>query len=70
MYSPDEAARVGWLDRVVLPEQLETEAMAEAVRLSELPAKPYAMTKRSLRRETIRYIRESLESNMAEFAVG
>ena len=66
IYDPDSAAAAGWLDRVVEPEALAAEAAAEAARLASLPARAYAQTKRSLRRETLRYIRETLEANMAE----
>ncbi len=68
LYDPTSAVRAGWLDRLVAPERVEEEALAEARRLAKLPAHAYAMTKRSLRRGTIDHIRSTLESNMREFA--
>ncbi len=66
IYNPESAAAAGWLDRVVDAGELAAEARAEAARLTKLPARAYAQSKRSLRRETVRYIRETLEMNMAE----
>jgi enoyl-CoA hydratase len=70
MYDPESAVRVGWLDRVVAPDELEAAAIAEAEALAKLAQPAYGMTKRSLRRQTIRYVRESMEANLAEFKVG
>ena len=66
LYDPESAAEAGWLDRVVAPETLATEAMAEAIKLAALPGHSYAATKRSLRRQTIEYIRSNNDSNIAE----
>ncbi|MCA9668689.1 MAG: crotonase/enoyl-CoA hydratase family protein [Myxococcales bacterium] len=66
IYDPDGAARAGWLDRVVAPEKLLDEARAVARELMKLPARAYAMSKHSLRRGTIKHIRDTLESNVAE----
>jgi enoyl-CoA hydratase len=70
IYDPESAARAGWLDRVVAPDAVEDESLGRAEALSKLPAGPYALTKRSLRRETIRHIRTTMQSNMDEFSVG
>jgi enoyl-CoA hydratase len=70
MFDPESAVRVGWLDRAVPAEELEAAAIAEAEALAKLPQPAYGMTKRSLRRQTIRYVRESMEANLAEFKVG
>ena len=70
LYDPETAAKVGWLDRVVALEELEAAAIAEAETLSKLPQPAYALTKRSLRRETIKYVRDTVESNLAEFVIG
>jgi enoyl-CoA hydratase len=70
LYDPAGALAAGWLDRVVAPEELEAAALGEATALAALPQPAYGMTKRSLRRETIRYVRETMESNLAEFRVG
>ncbi len=66
IYDPDGAAAAGWLDRVVAPDQVLAEAQAEAARLMKLPKGAYAASKRSLRRETIKYIRDTLASNLVE----
>jgi enoyl-CoA hydratase len=70
MWDPEGAVRAGWLDRVVPADELEAAAIAEAEALAKLPQPAYAQTKRSLRRQTIRYVRESMAANLAEFSVG
>lgn len=66
IYNPDEAARVGYLDEVVAPEELEARVMAEAARLAALPRTPYAATKERLRGRTIAHILATLEDDMAK----
>jgi enoyl-CoA hydratase len=66
IYDPEAAAVAGWLDRAVDGEKLAEEAMAEATRLGALPGFAYATTKKSLRRQTIEYIRSTLDANLAE----
>lgn len=70
IYNPETAAAAGWLDRVVEPGELEAACRAEAERLARLPNRAYAHSKRSLRRETIKYIRETMQSNVAEMMGG
>lgn len=70
LWDPEGAVRVGWLDRVVPAGDLEAAAIEEAAALAKLPQPAYGMTKRSLRKQTIRYVRESMEANLAEFKVG
>jgi enoyl-CoA hydratase len=70
MYDPESAAKAGWLDAVVAPGDLEKTVLEEAKRLAALPSWPYKMSKRSLRRKTISYVRETLDANMREFTVG
>ena len=70
IYGPEEAVRAGWLDRAVLPEELEAHAIAEARRLAELPAKAYAMTKRSLRRVMITEVRATMQLNLEQITGG
>jgi enoyl-CoA hydratase len=70
IYDPVSAAEAGWLDRTVAPAELEGAAMAEATRLAGLPSTAYKLTKRSLRRQTIEYIRSTLQSNLVEIAGG
>tara|TARA_R110002096_G_scaffold16898_15_gene58277 strand:- start:65882 stop:66583 length:702 start_codon:yes stop_codon:yes gene_type:complete len=66
LYDPESAVEAGWLDRVVDPEKLAAEAMAEATKLAALPGYAYAATKRSLRKQTIEYIRANNATNIAE----
>ena len=66
MYNPEEAARVGWLDEVVDSEALETVALTRAKKLAALPAKPFAKTKKSLRKQTIDHIRATLDEDIAK----
>lgn len=70
MYSPEEAARVGWLDRVVAADALESTAIAEAEALAGLPQPAYGMSKRSLRAQMTKFVRETLESNLESFRIG
>lgn len=66
IYDPEGAVHAGWLDRAVAPERLVAEAQAEAKRLAKLPGTAYGVTKRSLRGETVKHVRATLESNIAE----
>ena len=70
VYDPEGALRVGWLDELVEPDALESRVMAEAERLAKLSGKNYAMSKASLRRQTIEHVRATLAANMKEFGVG
>lgn len=70
IYDPDDAVTAGWLDRVAEPENLMSEAIAEATRLAELPATAYGKTKQSIRRGTIKHVRDTLESDLAELMGG
>jgi len=63
IYDPAGAIDAGFLDRVVAPEQVEREAIAEAQRLAELDPTAHHGTKRSLRGPTLALIRASLESS-------
>ncbi|MBT8494237.1 MAG: crotonase/enoyl-CoA hydratase family protein [Deltaproteobacteria bacterium] len=66
IYDPEGAVRAGWLDAAVAPAELLATATSEAKRLGALPRMAYSASKRSLRRQTIAYIKGSLESNVAE----
>ena len=70
LYAPAEACDAGYLDRVVAPGQLESEAMAEAARLAELPRHAFAGTKQVLRGAMVGRIRAGLEKNLADWQVG
>ena len=64
IYAPDEALIAGWLDAVAEPEALLDASIAEATRLAELPARAYAKTKASIRRESIEHIAATLEADL------
>ena len=68
VYAPEAAREVGWLDRVVSPEALEVEALAEGKRLVGLSGPHFALTKKTLRGETAAYIRRTLDENLRAFA--
>lgn len=70
MYSPDEAARVGWLDRVVPAEALESAALAEAEALAALPQPAYGTSKRSVRAPMIAHVRDTMQANLESFRIG
>jgi enoyl-CoA hydratase len=62
IYSPREAVDAGYLDRVVAPEALLDEAIAEAKRYEPLDLHAHHGTKRNLRGATIERIRASLDA--------
>ncbi len=66
LYAPEAAVEAGWLDRVVDGENLAAEAMACASELAALPSSSYSATKRSLRKQTIDYIRAHNKDNITE----
>jgi len=66
-YGPAAACDAGFLDRVVPPERLEAETMAEAARLAELPRQAFAGTKHALRGAMLERIRAGLEKNLARW---
>jgi enoyl-CoA hydratase len=70
VYAPAAACDAGYLDRVVPPEKLEAEALAEAARLAELPRRAFAETKRALRGAMVDRIRAGLERDLANWRVG
>lgn len=64
MYDPEGAVEAGWLDAVTSSDALLADATAEAQRLAALPAAAYALTKGSIRRESIEHIRSTLQSDL------
>jgi enoyl-CoA hydratase len=70
IYDPQSAAGAGWLDRAVPADQLMSAANEEAARLAALPATAYRLTKRSLRRPTVDYIRANMQKNLDEIGAG
>ena len=65
IYTPDEAARVGYLDSVAPADELLARAKTEATRLSALPRTAFAATKSRLRGKTIAHIRATLADDLA-----
>ena len=71
LYSPSEAAEVGYLDWVVPSEELEGAAMSEAAGLAEgLALKAFAGTRRVIRGPLAESIREMLDHDTRSFTVG
>lgn len=68
-FAPERAVEAGYLDRLVGESELLEVALAEARRLAALSGPMYALSKRSIRRRTARYIRETLQENLREFSV-
>jgi enoyl-CoA hydratase len=66
MYDPEAAARAGWIDTVVDPEELFLSAMSAAKQLGQLQSVPYMHTKRSIRGPAIDAIMNTLEADLAE----
>jgi enoyl-CoA hydratase len=64
IYTPDEAARAGYLDVVVPAEEVVARAKAEAARLGALSRFAYGATKVRLRRKTIAHVLDTLEEDM------
>jgi len=70
MYAPAAAVDAGFLDRVTGADVLFSESFAEADRLGALDSAAFARTKRRLRTATIALVRDTLASDMRNFAVG
>jgi enoyl-CoA hydratase len=66
IYDPESACDAGWLDQVVDADRLMERARAEAERLGALPPHAYALTKKSLRSQTIEHIRSTMATNMLQ----
>ncbi len=65
IFEPEEAARVGYLDRVVPAAELEAAAAEEAKRLAGFSSSAYGATKQRLRGKTIEHIRQTLDADLA-----
>lgn len=66
IYTPEEAAKVGYLDQAVAADQVMSLAMAEAEKLGSLSRQAYSATKVRLRGEILAKVKSSLESDMNE----
>jgi len=64
-YDPDGAVDAGFLDRVVAPERVLAEALAEAERLAKLPRAAYVRTRKALRHRQLAEIEATLEADLA-----
>jgi enoyl-CoA hydratase len=64
MYAPDEAVRAGFLDAIYPPEQLPARALEEAQRLRALDMAAHAGTKRRVRAEVLKRVRDSIEQEL------
>jgi enoyl-CoA hydratase len=70
IYDPDSAVDAGFLDRVVAPEELESEALSAARRLAELKQPAFRNNKRQAHAETIDRIRSTIDANLAALMRG
>jgi enoyl-CoA hydratase len=64
IYNPDEAQLSGYCDAVVAPGEVIATAKAEAARLGGLASQAFRATKLRLRGQTIKYIRDTMVSDM------
>ncbi|MCB1003679.1 MAG: crotonase/enoyl-CoA hydratase family protein [Acidimicrobiales bacterium] len=69
LYGPDDAAAVGYLDRVVAPDQLVPTAREAAAELAELRTGAFAETKERARSTTVDFARATLAEDMASIEV-
>ena len=65
IYTPEQALDAGYLDRVVAPEALIDEAVAEAQRLAALDGGAHRATKLRMRADVIARMRAELDEDMA-----
>ncbi|MEZ4226533.1 MAG: crotonase/enoyl-CoA hydratase family protein [Polyangiaceae bacterium] len=68
--SPELAVAAGYLDETAAADAVMDTALAKARQLAELPAQPYKLTKRSIRRRTVDHILATVEDNIREFTIG
>jgi len=65
IYTPSEAAAVGFLHRVFPPDALLDAALEEARQLAQLPVQAFRTTKQALTAETVRRMRSLLAEDLA-----
>lgn len=65
VYTPMEATVAGYLDRIVSPDAVLDEAVAEAQRLGALRTGAYARTKQAARQAVIAHILDTLDADLA-----
>jgi len=64
MFGPEEARRLGYLDRVCAADALEAEVRAEAERLRGLDRASFAATKSRIHERAIAAITEAVEAEL------
>jgi enoyl-CoA hydratase len=64
MFDPDGALAAGLLDAVVPPDELESTALAAAADLATLDRRAHAATKRRVRHDIARDLRDAIESEL------
>lgn len=69
LYGPAGAVEVGWLDRVVPADEVESAAIAEARRLGELSSAAYAQTKRMLRQPLVDRVQAGAAADLGSFTI-
>ena len=70
IYTPEDAARVGYLDEVVPAADVLARAKEEAAKLGALSRVAYHETKKRLRGKTIERILSTLDEDMAQITLG
>jgi enoyl-CoA hydratase len=68
MFAPEEALRLGYLDRLVSPEALDDEVRKEVERLKALDAPSFVGTKARLNAPAIAAIRAAIDEEWQEHA--
>lgn len=70
IYTPEEAARIGYLDEVVAPADVVSRAKEEAAKLGALSRMAFHATKKRLRGKTIDHILATLDDDMHKITLG
>jgi len=68
IYGPEQAVAAGFLDRVVAPEELASNALTTAAELAKLPAMAFALTKQRLREDGLARLHQAIELDGADFS--
>ena len=68
MFAPEEALRLGYLDRVLPPDELAEAVEEEARRLRALDAPSFAATKARINAQTLHAVRAALEEELRAVA--
>jgi enoyl-CoA hydratase len=68
MFAPEEAASLGYLDRVVTPADLADAVAAETARLRALDLRSFAATKARINEHAIRAVRGAIDEELAALA--